>query len=585
MSEILFVTATDSLQIRQETNGTMLLATKLLQAGFDVDMLRFCQIPGYGRKYSEFAENLVAEILRRAPQCVSFYTLWPFYHVILRVARDVRAQNKDITIILGGPQASATAMDTMEAMEFVDYICTGEGENTIVPFCEALLRNGSKGLETVPGLYYRQDGQIHFNDIPCPLCDLNTLPRWDPRLMDVAYEETEADRRSATYFMPIDAGRGCPYSCTFCCSSYFWKRTYRLKSPARIVADIRYFKETFGIRSFWFSHDAFTTNKQLVTEVCDRIIAEGLNVVWRCTARIDCISEDLILKMKQAGMTQIELGVETGSKRMQKLINKNLNLDRACQMIDFLLKEGIRVGLFFMYGFPEETEEDLAQTLDMLYAQLDKGNCHVSMSFCRFNPTTALTEQYLDKLVIDPKIQCLYRTIFGYKEEADIIAANRSIFPFVYHLPTALRDEFQYLYLLVFAYQRLPRSVRYVRQLYKGDNIQFFRDFYYNNIDAFSGNLTQIVTYVYDNLVDMLMNAIKDFDIPYRQQLRELMRFDYNVYQVLTTAEDITIQDTYGFSYIDFRLHRPIEQYMVGESEILLRRVNGKLDLQVLRLQ
>ena len=114
-----------------------------------------------------------------------------------------------------------------------------------------------------------------------------------------------------------------------------------MKGTEEIIADIKYYKEKYGIRSFWFTHDAFTVNRQLVNEICDRILEEKLDIVWRCSARLDCISEELILKMKQAGMVRMSFGVETGSPRMQKIINKHLDLKKAKGLVDFLLKEGV----------------------------------------------------------------------------------------------------------------------------------------------------------------------------------------------------------------------------------------------------
>ena len=585
MTEVLFVNATLELALNQEANGTMLLATKLLQAGIDAKILRFAEIKASPKDYSAFIQEMTHRILEYAPRCVSFYTLWPYYHIILRIASEIRKKNPETIIVLGGPQASATARATMEAMPFVDYICTGEGENTVVPFFRALLEENCGDLTAIPGLYYRKNGGIVFNDQEIPLSDLDTLPRWDQRLYADHYEESDKQLRSSHYFMPIDAGRGCPYSCTFCCTSYFWKRMYRLKSPQRIVEDIQYYYEKFGITSFWFSHDAFTSNKKLVSQVCDYILEKGLKIKWRCTARIDCITEELILKMKQAGMTQIELGIETGSKRMQKIINKNLDLEKARHMISFLLKNKIYVGLFFMYGLPEETEQDLNETLELLFDLLDKSVQHVSMSFCRFNPATAITEQYFDKLVLDTDVKALHRGVYGYWEELDMIREHKALFPFLYHLNTPVRDKYHFLFLLVYLYQAYPLTIRHLRGLYKGDNLKFYRDFYQNNLFCFEKDFDHAVDTCRANSVQMLHNILDTFDAPYIHPLKELIRFEHDSRQVFRAQEDRIIQDTYGFSYVDYKLGLPIEAYSEGETEILLQKINGVRDMKVLSMR
>ncbi len=582
MTDVLFINATSYLSMNQEANGTLLLATKLLQDGFEAQILRFAEIETSPKDYDAFIREFTGRILDMQPRCVSFYTLWPYYHIMLRIAAQLRQEAPHILLILGGPQASATAEATLKAMPFIDYICTGEGENTVVPFFRALLRPDGPALDEIPGLYHRKDGKILCNPQPVPLCDLDTLPYWDDRLYQTVLDQSRPYLTSKNYFMPIDAGRGCPYSCTFCCSSYFWKRMYRLKSPQRIVEDIRYYNSRFGINSFWFSHDAFTSNKKLVAQVCDRILEEGLKIRWRCSARVDCITEDLVLKMKESGMTEIELGIETGSKRMQKLINKNLDLEKARHMIDFLLKNKIHVSLFFMYGFPDETEEDLNQTLELAFDLVDRGVQKVSMFFCRFNPTTAITEQYLDQLVLDTDVTALHRGVNGYWEELDMIRQNRELFPFLYHLHTPVRDRYHFLFLLMYLYQKYPRSIRHLRRLYKGDNLRFYREFCEKNAFLFGQGFEYAVRTARERSDEVFCNVLVGFDAPYIPQLKGLLQFEFDSNRVFNSPEDCTLQKTYDFSYIDYKLGLPVENYSQGRTEILLSKLGGVKNLQVL---
>lgn len=581
MTEILFVTSSNTTKLKHEANGTLLLATKLLQAGFQTEILRFGQDKNFDKDYQVFIESFTAEILRRSPKCVSFYTLGIFYHIMLRVAREIKKARPEMNIVLGGPQASATAQATMETMEYVDYVCTGEGENTVLPFFEALLRGKKESLAVIPGLYYREEGVVKHNDTEAPLCDLNTLPYWDTRLL--AGEE-EPDIGSDTYFMPIDAGRGCPFSCTFCNASSFLHRTYRLKSSERIMKDITYYNKEFGIKSFNFSHDAFTTNLKLVNKICDEIIASGLSIKWKCTARINCITKELALKMKQAGMTHIEFGVETGSKRMQQIINKKLDLEHVMETVAFLLENKIHVSLFFMYGFPEETEQDLAETLKMRFAMLDMGVQFASMLFCRFNPTTVLTEKYFDELVFAPGVRTLARDVFGYIEEMQVIRENKALFPFFYHLRTPLRDEYQHLEWFDYLYKEFPHTARYVRKLYGGDDLRFYKDFavnnstYLENMDVQSGNFNA-------DAQKIMENTLKDWDVSYIKQLKGLLKFDNTLLRVSRAKGDVQITDTYDFSYLDYRAKRPIEQYSDSSTEILIMKKDGKTTMRILSMK
>lgn len=586
MLDVLFVTPTERLELSYEVNGIMLLATKLLQAGYDVKQLRFCQVETTENRsdYSAFIRNMTDAILRHTPRCVSFYTLWPHYHIMLRLARELKKARPEIITILGGPQASATAQATMEATDDVDFICTGEGENTIVPFITALLKNDRLGLDDIPGLYHRKNGAIVHNTQPLPLCDLNTLPQWDSRLYQ-EYEPNAGNKMAAkTYYLPIDAGRGCPFSCTFCCSSQFWRRTYRLKSPERIMEDIQFYHEKFGVTSFWFSHDAFTTNNKLVSRVCDYILESGIDIQWRCTARMDCINEALIEKMMQAGMRYIELGVETGSNRMQQLINKRLKLDNVRQMTAFMRSKGLHVSLFFMYGFPEETEEDLQQTLSLLFHMIDSGVPYVSMNLCRFNPGTAMTQKHFDQLVLGTDVKGLSRSIMGYEEELPFIRANKALFPFFYHLDTPLRNTYQHLSAFVYLYRRFPSSIRYLRELYQGDDLRFYREFCDCNASCFTQSMDKIEEDVKQNALELFYNLLDTFDVPYLPQLKALMKLDDDRNRIMHSAEDIFILENYEFSYVDLKLKLPIQEFSQGTTKLLLQKVNNTFSMKILQI-
>lgn len=585
MAEIVFVVPTSVRTIKQEVNGTLLLATRLLQAGFDTRILRFCEVESFGGDYADFIRDITHKILAQSPRCVSFYALWPTYHTMLRIARELKALRPELQVVLGGPQATATAAVTMEHMEFVDCICTGEGENTVVPFFTALLRRGGEGLAEIPGLYYRTAGGVAFCDTENPLCDLNDQPYWDDRLYLDLYTEPDDYTRSDTYDMPLDVGRGCPYSCTFCCTSHFWRRTYRLKSPQRVVDEMRYYHEKFGIRSFKFAHDAFTINHHLVGQVCDRILEEGLDFRWNCTTRIDCITEELILKMKQAGMRRIEVGIETGSPRMQKLINKRLDLEKARRMIAFLLDNKIRVSLFFIYGLPEETEEDLAQTLSFVFEMMDRGVRNVLMSICCFTPTTAITERFYDELVYDPKMEVLFHSFYGDEADLQMIRENKSVFPVYYNLPTTIRRDYQYLRYLVNLYARFPKGLRQLRRQYGGDDLRLYRDFEEKNREVFAQGLAHVETVMEKEPLLLALNLLRDREEPWISQLRELLRFEQDLHFVFSRRENSELRKSYNFSYADLKLDRPIERYVRGQSEIWLRTRDGKANLQVLRLE
>ena len=358
-----------------------------------------------------------------------------------------------------------------------------------------------------------------------------------------------------------------------------------MKSAARILADIRYYSEKFGIRSFDFAHDAFTVNRNLVEEICDCIIEQGLNIRWRCTTRVNCITPDLILKMKQAGLCAISLGVETGSARMQKITNKRLDLKDIREKVTFLKKHGIHVALFFMYGFPEETREDLNETLELAFDMVDLGIDYISMNLTRFNPGTKITEENMGNLVFDPGITILSRGIFGYNEEQEMFRAHKEIFPFFYHMNTDVRNNFSFLAFLVQIYFRRPMTMRHLRTLYQGDNLRFYHDFFTANADLLKTDIstaTQAVEQTPSLPVRAMLSSINAACSPY---LAAVLEYEEDQHRLSCSKEDLSIQKTYGFHYLDVLRKRPIESFSPGSTTMLLQKTNGVRSMKILDMK
>lgn len=581
MTDILFVTISDKPTLQQEINGSLILATKLLQDGFTVKVLRFGEFESWEKDYAKFIQQITTRILELSPKCVSFYSLCATYHIVLRIAQEVRLRNPNIHLILGGPQATLTAEDTLKSMDYIDYVCTGEGENTVVPFFRGLLLENGRGLDHIPGLYYRCGSSIVSNKFCIPPTDLETLPYWDDRLLLPEMGIHEPDITSDRYCMPIDTGRGCPYNCTFCSTSLVWNRKYRLKSAERILQDINYFHEKYGIRSFDVAHDAFTANAELVSELCDHIKSSGLDIRWKCSTRIDCISKELVLKMKDAGLSWISLGIESGSQRMQERLKKRLDLSTVKPMVQFLQENKIDVTLLFMYGFPEETEEDLNQTLELLFSLMDMGRYHLCMLYCLFDPKTELIENYYDQLFFDPNIQSITDGVFGFKEEVQMIANNKPIFPFFYHLDTPVRNNYQCLHYLTRIYEAAPDILSHIRKNYQGNNLQFYRDFYEANRHLFVDFRIANQAIAEDPL-ELIVNLLKYIVFPNFTPVHGLIAFKKDILRLLKSTEDISIQNSYSFCYGDYRKKLPLMDYSPGVTSFLMKKENQKLSIRIL---
>jgi radical SAM superfamily enzyme YgiQ (UPF0313 family) len=181
--------------------------------------------------------------------------------------------------------------------------------------------------------------------------------------------------------------RGCPFRCSFCSSRNFWDKKLRSRSPENFVAEIRSLQKDYGTKYFMFWDDSFTINRKIVLRYCQAIIDAGLKINWKTATRADLVDEELLRTMKRAGCVKLEIGVESGSERIKKLIFKDVTNEQIKRAFSMIKKSGISSGAFFMAGFPEETAEDLDQTLALM-KELDA----TEMTFNIFDPMPGSTE-------------------------------------------------------------------------------------------------------------------------------------------------------------------------------------------------
>ena len=138
-----------------------------------------------------------------------------------------------------------------------------------------------------------------------------------------------------------------------------WTKNVRFRSADNVLKEIKYRYYNLGIKSFSFNDDTFTLQPNRVKEICDGIIHNKIKINWHCDTRGDTLTLDTLRLMKKAGCNHIYLGLETGSPKILKQIKKNIKIETVQSATHMARKAGIETTVYFMVGFPEETEEDI----------------------------------------------------------------------------------------------------------------------------------------------------------------------------------------------------------------------------------
>lgn len=381
------------------------------------------------------------DLLKTKPDVIGFSTWCISYPATLLIAKAVKRLRPEIPILFGGPQASIVARETLLNFPFVDFILSGEADLSF-PQLLAELEKQNPDLSTIPGLFYRnKNGTILSNKSEPPIADLNKLP------MPAYHHFPE----KAT--VKLDVGRGCPFKCTYCTTNEFFSQKYRTKSVDRIIEEMLFVYEQLQVINFGFAHDMLTMNKKFVFELCDKLIeiqnSGGIHFKWSCSARTDCVSEEMLVKMKAAGCQNIFFGIESGSVLIQKKIKKNLNVEKAFTIADISRKTGLNMYASFIFGFPEETESDIEDSLKAILKLAQKG-AHVQSSNLALLPGTPLFKKHHRELKLDGNFSNFSYAVCGH-DELKLITQYPSIFSSFYYLPvqTLAREEMVYLNALI----------------------------------------------------------------------------------------------------------------------------------------
>jgi radical SAM superfamily enzyme YgiQ (UPF0313 family) len=371
--------------------GLLSLAAVLEGLGHQVSLVDFNYALTNGELSLDdgFYSNAAARIEASSPQLVGFSTMCNSYHISLRMAEAIKARLPAVPVVLGGPQASVVDAETLGAFSFVDMVLRGEAEQTLPRLIAELTREEIPCQ--VPGLTYRVGGRIVRNQDAPLLPDLDSLPVPAYHLFPYGTGGAPA----------IDVGRGCPFACTFCSTSGFWRRRFRLKSIDRIMREMWILKREYQATAFTLMHDLFTVNRRRLHAFCERLQSEKMEVTWSCSARVDCVDPALLRHMADSGCRAVFYGVETGSARMQRDIRKNLRLDQVWSAVDATLDAKMGTTVSFIAGFPTEAEEDLCQSMAVIQSLLGRPQVNVQLHILAPQVGTPDYDRYADRLRFD----------------------------------------------------------------------------------------------------------------------------------------------------------------------------------------
>ena len=209
---------------------------------------------------------------------------------------------------------------------------------------------------------------IHKTNLRPQPKNLDIFPIIDRSLIDYDRYHKFVGHSGVKCQMAIQAARGCPYQC-FYCDVYKTYQHHSRRSVEHIFNEVKLLAD-IGVKRIEFIDDIFNVNKKDFVAFFELVLKHRLDLkfFFPTGLRGDLLSKDIIDLMVEAGTIMLQLSLESASPRLQKIMRKNLNIEKFHENVLYITEKYpfVVLGLNAMHGFPTETEEEALMTLDFI---------------------------------------------------------------------------------------------------------------------------------------------------------------------------------------------------------------------------
>lgn len=309
-------------------------------------------------------------------------------------------QKTNTRIIIGGPHPTLCP-DYCYKSRFIDFICIGEGEATCLELAEAF-RSEEKliKISEIDGLIYRaKSKKFTKSEKRANIANLDVLP---------IIKRQYIGRSLNSKYVAISSSRGCPAKCIYCAAPKMFGGRYRVREIENVYMETVHLLTLTDFKNeIYYIDDTFTAIIKRVYKYIDLVKNYGLKFKWRCESRVDVLSKNLeiVKEMQSIGCQRMQYGIESGNQDVLNKINKNMDLQKAKDLIDYSISIGLRIATSFIFGHYCDTEETMDDTLNMMLDLNEKHGDQIELLFS-YNTPFPGTYQYdnSDELGINLKV-------------------------------------------------------------------------------------------------------------------------------------------------------------------------------------
>jgi anaerobic magnesium-protoporphyrin IX monomethyl ester cyclase len=349
----------------------------------------------------DLKEIVLQAVNEHKPELVGFTCSSSSFPLVRKSAAYIKESFPSLKIIVGGMHPTLFPKEILENCPAIDYIAIGEADNSLVKLCDILDRKETDSI--VPGMAQRtKNNEIVIGERLELIKHLDELPM--PAWQDISINDYHFDysawlnpkKHKINIVAPILTSRSCPFNCNFCAFNTLMGRGFRYHSPRRVVDELEKLHQQFGVNYFEFIDDNMGIKKARLIEICNEILKRNLDIQFTSMSglHIATLDQEVVDALCDAGYLHAILPVEHASEFIRnKVIGKKLSREKIFEVANLFKKRDVMTRGFFIIGFPEETDETIKETIQMIEElDLDLVNVFNLIPF----PGTRLFQQCLE---------------------------------------------------------------------------------------------------------------------------------------------------------------------------------------------
>lgn len=329
--------------------GLLYISAYLKQQGIGA-----CVLDSTFLTQNEWKKNL----LESQPEILCLYTNLMTKIKLLQLVKWVRKELPKCKIVAGGPDVTYNLENYLR--HGIDFCVIGEGEETTFELVKALENKTS--LNLLNGIAFLDKGLLIKTESRKKIKDLSDLPLPDRATIPIEKYLNVWKENHGAATLNISTQRGCPYTCKWC-STAVYGQSYRRRPASKVVDEIAFLQNNYGVEALWFVDDVFTVSHKWLDDFYEQMTQRDIQIKYEIITRAERLNEKVLKQLKETGCFRIWIGAESGSQNIIDLMDRRVDVNQVREMINLTEKMGMETGTFIMIGYPGEKIEDIEETV------------------------------------------------------------------------------------------------------------------------------------------------------------------------------------------------------------------------------